>query len=222
MPPPWSCCLFDRAEDARPSRVLTLERTANRSYHYWHVLVPDVRPGQLYGWRARGPFDPARGLRFDGQKLLLDPYGRAVAVPASYDRRAACRPGDNAGAAMKSVVADLSALRLGGGRSAPAPLLAQRHLRAARARLHAPPELRRDRVEARHLRRPGGEDPAPPRRWASRRWSCMPVFQFDPQDAPPGLLELLGLLSGLLLRAARGLRRRREARWAPSTSSATW
>ncbi len=92
-------CLFDRAEDARPSRVLTLERRSNRSYHYWHVLVPGLRPGQLYGWRARGPFDPQRGLRFDPLKLLLDPYARAVVVPPGYDRQAASRPGDNAGTA---------------------------------------------------------------------------------------------------------------------------
>jgi glycogen operon protein len=100
---------FDRAEDARPSRVVALEPVPNRTYHYWHVLIPGIEPGQLYGWRAQGPFDPSRGLRFDGEKLLLDPYGRAVAVPAGYDRGAASRPGDNAGTAMKSVVTDPSA-----------------------------------------------------------------------------------------------------------------
>ena len=53
-----------------------------------------------------GRSSPERGLRFDGEKVLLDPYGLAVAVPESYNRGAASRPGDNAAVAMKSVVAD--------------------------------------------------------------------------------------------------------------------
>ena len=93
--------LFDRVEDGAPSRVVELRRGPNRTYHYWHVLVEGVRPGQLYGWRARGPFDPSRGLRFDGDKLLLDPYGRALAAPPGYDRAAAARPGDTCATAMK-------------------------------------------------------------------------------------------------------------------------
>jgi isoamylase len=44
----------------------------------WSCFVPGVRPGQLYGYRATGPFDPGRGLRFDGSALLLDPYAKAM------------------------------------------------------------------------------------------------------------------------------------------------
>src|SRR5512137_363221 len=101
-------CLFDRAEDARPSRTIRLDPAAHRTYHYWHAHVAGLGPGQLYGWRIHGPYDPAQGHRFDGQKLLLDPYARAVAVPTSYDRKAAARRGDNAGKAMKGLVVDLS------------------------------------------------------------------------------------------------------------------
>ena len=101
-------CLFDRAEDARPSRTIRLDPAAHRTYHYWHAHVAGLGPGQLYGWRIHGPYDPAQGHRFDGQKLLLDPYARAVAVPSSYDRKAAARRGDNAGKAMKGLVVDLS------------------------------------------------------------------------------------------------------------------
>jgi glycogen operon protein len=97
---------FDREDDARPSRVIELDPAFNRTYHYWHVFVPNVSPGQLYGFRVNGPSAPAQGLRFDATKLLLDPYGRGVVVPNGYSRKAATEPGDNAATAMKSVVVD--------------------------------------------------------------------------------------------------------------------
>ncbi len=46
--------LFDRADDARPARVIPLDPATNRTYHYWHVFVPGVRAGQIYGYRADG------------------------------------------------------------------------------------------------------------------------------------------------------------------------
>ncbi len=98
--------LFDHAEDSAPSRAILLDPTKNRTYHYWHVHVPEIRPGQIYGYRVHGPHEPERGLRFDPGKVLLDPYGRAVVVPETYDRIAASRPGENISTAMKSVVAD--------------------------------------------------------------------------------------------------------------------
>ena len=98
--------LFDRQDDSRPARVIPIDPAANRTYHYWHLFVPGVRPGQIYGFRAHGPFDLARGFRFDPTKLLLDPYGRAVVVPKNYSRDA---QGDNSSTAMKSVVVDLHA-----------------------------------------------------------------------------------------------------------------
>ena len=101
--------LFDRVDDVRPSRVIPIDPLTNRTYHYWHVFVPRVEAGQIYGFRAFGPFEPDRGLRFDPSKLLLDPYGRAVVVPKSYSRAAASAEGDNLARAMKSVVADLQA-----------------------------------------------------------------------------------------------------------------
>jgi isoamylase len=98
--------LFDGPDDGEPSRVIPLDPRRNRTYHYWHTFVPGIGAGQLYGYRVSGPFDPPRGRRFDPGKVLIDPYGRAVAVPKGYDRTAACIPGDNAAVAMKSVVAD--------------------------------------------------------------------------------------------------------------------
>jgi glycogen operon protein len=100
--------LFDQIDDGRPSRVIPLDPIVNRTYHYWHSFVPEVRPGQIYGYRVLGPNEPSRGLRFDSGKVLLDPYGRSVVIPKSYTPQAACRPGDNAATAMKSVVVDES------------------------------------------------------------------------------------------------------------------
>src|SRR5690349_1178561 len=98
--------LFNGSNDAKPARIISLDPDRNRSYHYWHVFVPDLKPGQIYAYRADGPFAPERGLRFDREKILLDPYGLALSVPDGYDRGAASRHGDNAATAMKSVVAD--------------------------------------------------------------------------------------------------------------------
>src|SRR5262249_48368503 len=55
---------FDREDDAAPSRVVTLDPAANRTYHYWHAFEEGVLPGQLYGYRVAGPPAPERGLRF--------------------------------------------------------------------------------------------------------------------------------------------------------------
>lgn len=81
--------LFDRVDDAKAARAIRLDPAANRTYHYWHAFVPGVTAGQIYGYRVEGPVDPSVGLRFDPARVLLDPYGRAVAVPARYDRDAA-------------------------------------------------------------------------------------------------------------------------------------
>jgi len=93
--------LFDREEDARPSRTIRIDPAANRTYHYWHVFVPGIQAGQLYAYRVSGPLDPANGLRCDPAKVLLDPFGRGVVVPKGYSRAAATTPGDNAATAMK-------------------------------------------------------------------------------------------------------------------------
>src|SRR5260370_24432991 len=93
--------LFDREGDAEPTDVIRIDPVTNRTYHYWHVFVPGIRAGQLYGYRFHGPFDPAAGMRFDPEKVLLDPYGRGVVVPKAYNRDAARGHGDNAATAMK-------------------------------------------------------------------------------------------------------------------------
>ena len=103
-----SLLFFNGIDDVEPSRVIELNSVNNRSYHYWHIFVQGVKNGQLYGYRINGPFDPAKGHRYDPDKILLDPYSNAVAIPASYDRDAFSRPGKAALPSMKSVVVDLS------------------------------------------------------------------------------------------------------------------
>jgi isoamylase len=74
-------CLFDSI-DARQEnvRIPVTEHTDQ----VWHVFLPDVRPGQLYGFRVSGPYDPERGLRFNSSKLLLDPYAKAIAGEVNW------------------------------------------------------------------------------------------------------------------------------------------
>jgi isoamylase len=102
-------CLFDRVDDYRPARAITLRPNRNRTFYYWHVFVPGLRAGQIYAYRVEGPYNPKNGHRFVGDKLLLDPYGKAVVVPRHYSRIGARQPGDNTAAAMKNVVADMAA-----------------------------------------------------------------------------------------------------------------
>ncbi|GAA0881213.1 glycogen debranching protein GlgX [Algoriphagus jejuensis] len=70
---------FHKRDDKEPSAIVRLDPAANRTYHYWHVFVPDIAPGQLYAYRVSGPRDAGRGMCFDPSKVLLDPYAMAVA-----------------------------------------------------------------------------------------------------------------------------------------------
>jgi glycogen operon protein len=83
-------CLFDDAEDGgvgEPGGQLTettVELTEIDGF-VWHGYLPGIAPGQRYGYRVHGPYDPPRGLRCDGSKLLLDPYGKAVEGDIKWD-----------------------------------------------------------------------------------------------------------------------------------------
>jgi glycogen operon protein len=101
--------LFDAADALLPAQVIHLDPDQNHTYHYWHVFVEGVRAGQLYGYRAYGPYEPDRGLRFDPAKVLTDPYAFAIANTEHYQRDKAIQPGDNVAFALKSVVVDPAA-----------------------------------------------------------------------------------------------------------------
>ena len=75
-------CLFSSIGDAAESRRIPLMEQTDM---VWHTYLPDVRPGQLYGYRVHGPYDPDRGHRFNPAKLVIDPYARLVARAVRWD-----------------------------------------------------------------------------------------------------------------------------------------
>ncbi len=75
-------CLFDDASSKKESRRIRLRERTNG---VWHGFVPGLMPGQLYGYRVYGPYQPEKGLRFNPNKLLLDPYTRAIGRNVTWD-----------------------------------------------------------------------------------------------------------------------------------------
>jgi glycogen operon protein len=74
-------CLFDSAEATAITHCVAMREQTDMA---WHVYMPDVRPGQLYGYRVHGPFAPATGQRFNPHKILLDPYAKAIGRPVRW------------------------------------------------------------------------------------------------------------------------------------------
>jgi glycogen operon protein len=183
--------LFDAPDSPTPSRVIALDKKNNKTFHYWHVFLPDLCAGQTYAYRTYGPSSPERGLRFDSTKVLIDPYSRAVANTSNYSRQAASLPGDNCPASLRSIVVDTSQydwekdaplrtpfsqtviyeLHVGGfTKSATSGLPA--HKRGTFSGLKEKiPYLKSLGITAVEL---------------------LPVHQFDEQDAPPGLTNYWG------------------------------
>ena len=183
--------LFDRPDDAKPGRVIGLDPASNRTYHYWHVFVPDVRAGQIYGYRAQGACDPAEGKRFDATKILLDPYGRGVVVPKGYSREAASREGDNTATAMKSVVVDPSAYDWEGD-----ALLKRPSARSIVYEMHVRGFTRHPSSGVAENTRgtyAGLIEKIPYlQQLGITAVELLPVFQFDAQDCPPGKINYWG------------------------------
>ncbi|NJK99067.1 MAG: glycogen debranching protein GlgX [Spirulinaceae cyanobacterium SM2_1_0] len=100
--------LFDTPNAPKPARVIRLDPQRDRTVFYWHIFVKGAIAGQVYAYRVHGLHDPERGLRFDSEKVLLDPYARAVVGWKTYDREAAIHPGDNCAQALRGVVVDPS------------------------------------------------------------------------------------------------------------------
>ena len=183
--------LFDCVDDAQPERAISIDPAINRTYHYWHVFVPGVKPGQIYGYRVDGAFDPPSGMRFDPAKVLLDPYGRGAAVPKNYSRDAARQIGDNAAKAMKSVVVDVQTYDWEGDAPLQRPssrtIVYEMHVRGfTRHPSSAVPEQRLGTFAGIIEKIPYLQQ------LGITAVELMPVFQFDPQDSPPGKLNYWG------------------------------
>jgi isoamylase len=182
---------FDREDDSRPSRVIELEPATHRSYHYWHVFVPGIQAGQLYVYRAHGELDPANGMRFDASKVLLDPYGRGVVVPRDYSREAARHPGDNFATAMKSVVVDPSTYDWEGDTPLKRPssrtIIYEMHVRSF---TRHPSSGLKENLRGTYA---GLIEKIPYlKQLGITAVELLPVFQFDPQDCPPGKVNYWG------------------------------
>jgi isoamylase len=182
---------FNHEDDAVAARIITLDPEINRTYHYWHTFVPGIKAGQIYGYRVHGPYEPASGLWFDPSKVLLDPYSRGVIIPKGFDRLAASYPGENIGTAMKSVVVDPSQYDWEGDkplrRPASRTIVYEMHVRGFtrnpnsgvapdiagtyRGLIEKIPYLQQLGITAVEL---------------------LPVFEYDVQDVPPGLMNYWG------------------------------
>lgn len=100
--------LFDTPESPHPAKIIHLDPMRNKTFHYWHIFVPELYPGQVYAYRAHAAHDPESGMKSQPGKVLLDPYSGAVANTRNYSRLAASQPGDNCPTALRSVVVDTS------------------------------------------------------------------------------------------------------------------
>jgi isoamylase len=183
--------LFDGVSDAKAARVIRLDPVVNRTYHYWHMLVPDLAAGQIYGYRVEGPWDPRRGMRFDPAKVLLDPYGRGVAAPDGYARDAARAAGDNSATAMKSVVVDSSAYDWEGDaplrRPSAQTIIYEMHVRGFTRHPSSGVSEKSCGTYA------GLVEKIPYlQQLGITAVELLPVFQFDPQDCPPGKVNYWG------------------------------
>ncbi len=110
-------CLFNSTEDASEQVKIRLK---DPSRNVWHTYIPGLKPGQLYGYRVYGPYEPHNGHRFNPHKLLIDPYAKAIAgslvwndalygyQPQSADKDLSFNDTDSALYIPKSVVIDPS------------------------------------------------------------------------------------------------------------------
>ena len=109
--------LYKEPTDEEPTELIGLDPHANRTGNIWHVWVERLEPGQLYGYRADGPYQPESGHRFNPHKLLIDPYAEAIThldgwdfkqavgfVPMSAKRDLSFSTNENAGVTPKCVV----------------------------------------------------------------------------------------------------------------------
>ncbi|NJO40082.1 MAG: glycogen debranching protein GlgX [Cyanobacteria bacterium RU_5_0] len=183
--------LFDQATAPQPSRVISLDPNHNRTFFYWHVFVPGVSAGQVYAYRAHGAFAPEQGHRFDGAKVLLDPYAKVIANWEHYSREAASRPGDNCAQALRGVVVDTTIYDWEDDESPSTP-----YAKTVIYELHIDAFTRHPNSGVSSEKRgtyAGLIEKIPYlKELGITAVELMPIHQFDPQDAPLGLTNYWG------------------------------
>jgi len=185
-------CLFDALDDLEPAAVLPLVGEAHHTGHYWHGRVEGLTAGQLYGFRVHGPDPRPPGVWCDPQQLLLDPYAQALAVPPGYQRDRGQRRGPRGWAeAIKGVVADLDAYDWQGDRPLNRParesIIYELHVKGFTADASSGvPQARAGSYAGLIDKIPYLLD------LGVTAVELLPVFQFDPQDAPAGLPNYWG------------------------------
>lgn len=75
-------CFFDKDKPKRETQRVSVKE---RTHDVWHVYIPGIKPGQLYGFRVHGPYEPENGHRFNPNKLLIDPYAKALSGTIEWD-----------------------------------------------------------------------------------------------------------------------------------------
>lgn len=176
--------LYSNGNDRSPERVIELDGRRHRSGDYWHVEVEGVGEGCCYGYRVFGPLAPG-GHGFQPSKVLLDPAARAISGWDVYDRVLATGPSPNAHACLKAVVCERDLFDF---QAHPRP----RHSwqRTVIYELHVGGFTRREdaRVAVEHRGTYLGLIEKLPylKELGITAVELLPVFCFDPADAPPG------------------------------------
>jgi glycogen operon protein len=201
--------LFDEPNAPQAAQIIALDPRVNKTFHYWHIFIQGLKAGQVYAFRVDGPFAPERGYYFDKNKVLLDPYAKAIAGDEIYDRQAASRPGDNCAQALRGVVVDAAAYDWEGDQPLQRPysesIIYELHVGGftRHPSSELPPE-KRGTYAGLIEKIPYFQD------LGITAVELLPIHHFDPQDAPPGLKNYWGYSTVGFFAPHRGYSSRRD------------
>jgi len=183
--------LFNSPNAPQPQTTLQLNPQKNKTAHYWHAFVDNLSSGQVYAYRVDGPYDPEAGLRFNRNKVLLDPYARSVMGWDIYSREAASHDHDNCAQALRSVAVDLYDYQWEGDSHPKTP-----YATTVIYELHVAGFTQRENsglpIEKRGTYAGLIEKIPYLKSLGITAVELMPVQQFDPDDAPAGLTNYWG------------------------------
>ncbi|MDD2760276.1 MAG: isoamylase, partial [Methylomonas sp.] len=179
--------LFAHADSKQPFQIVSLQKDQHHTFFSWHVFVEHLPIGIWYAWRIDGPsVTRESGLRFDREKLLLDPWARAVS-DILWRRSAACVLGDNSQSAMRAAVVDSNHYDWEGDTP-----LAIRSEKAIIYELHVGGFTRHPSAKVKHPGTFAGLIEKIPylQKLGITHVELLPIMAFDEQDVPPHTSEL--------------------------------